>query len=74
MLTKVKEVEGQIAVETARFKSANPIVEALERKRANLVALLNQQTQRILGQNLVGPEDNAKVQNFQNRLSIVLLQ
>ncbi|HEY9295498.1 MAG TPA: capsular biosynthesis protein, partial [Phormidium sp.] len=30
LLTKVKEVEGQIAVETARFKSANPIVEALE--------------------------------------------
>jgi succinoglycan biosynthesis transport protein ExoP len=74
LLTKVKEVEGQIAVETARFKSANPIVEALERKRANLVALLNQQTQRILGQNLVGPEANAKVQNFQNSIRIGLIK
>ncbi|WP_228042040.1 MULTISPECIES: GumC family protein [unclassified Tychonema] len=74
LLTKVKEVEGQIAVETARFKSANPIVEALERKRANLVALLNQQTDRILGQNLVGPEANAKVQNFQNSIRIGLIK
>ena len=74
LLTKVKEVEGQIAVETARFKSANPIVEALERKRANLVALLNQQTQRILGQNLVGTAANSKVQNFQNSIRIGLIK
>ncbi|MEG4286783.1 polysaccharide biosynthesis tyrosine autokinase [Microcoleus sp. A006_D1] len=74
LLTKVKEVEGQIAVETARFKSANPIVEALERKRANLVALLNQQTERILGQNLVGTQANAKVQNFQNSIRIGLIK
>jgi succinoglycan biosynthesis transport protein ExoP len=74
LLSKVKEVEGQIAVETARFKSANPIVEALERKRANLVALLNQQTQRILGQNLVGTAANSKVQNFQNSIRIGLIK
>ncbi|MEG4318097.1 MULTISPECIES: polysaccharide biosynthesis tyrosine autokinase [unclassified Microcoleus] len=74
LLTKVKEVEGQIAVETARFKSANPIVEALERKRANLVALLNQQTDRILGQNLVGTQANSKVQNFQNSIRIGLIK
>jgi len=74
LLTKVKEVEGQIAVETARFKSANPIVEALQRKRANLVALLNQQTQRILGQNLVGTAANSKVQNFQNSIRIGLIK
>ncbi|WP_445248669.1 GumC family protein [Microcoleus sp. OTE_8_concoct_300] len=74
LLAKVKEVEGQIAVETARFKSANPIVEALERKRANLVALLNQQTQRILGQNLVGTAANSKVQNFQNSIRIGLIK
>ena len=74
LLTKVKEVEGQIAVETARFKSANPIVEALERKRANLVALLNQQTQRILGQNLVGTTANSKVQNFQNSIRMGLIK
>ncbi|AFZ05747.1 capsular exopolysaccharide family [Oscillatoria nigro-viridis PCC 7112] len=74
LLIKVKEVEGQIAVETARFKSANPIVEALERKRANLVALLNQQTDRILGQNLVGTQANSKVQNFQNSIRIGLIK
>ncbi|MGB7711737.1 MAG: polysaccharide biosynthesis tyrosine autokinase [Microcoleus sp.] len=74
LLTKVKEVEGQIAIETARFKSANPIVEALERKRANLIALLNKQTERILGQNLVGPQANSKVQNFQNSIRIGLIK
>ncbi len=74
LLTKVKEVEGLIAVETARFKSANPIVEALERKRENLVALLNKQTERILGQNLVGTQANSKVQNFQNSIRIGLIK
>ncbi len=74
LLTKVKEVEGQIAVETARFKSANPIVEALERKRANLIGLLNKQTDRILGQNLVGAEANSKVKNFQNSIRIGLIK
>ena len=74
LLTKVKEVEGQIAVETARFKSANPIVEALERKRENLLALLNKQTDRILGQNLVGAKANSKVQNFQNSIRIGLIK
>lgn len=74
LLTKVKEVEGQIAVETARFKSANPIVEALERKRTNLIGLLNKQTDRILGQNLVGAEANSKVKNFQNSIRIGLIK
>ena len=74
LLTKVKEVEGQIAVETARFKSANPIVEALERKRANLIGLLNKQTERILGQNLVGAEANSKVKNFQNSIRLGLIK
>lgn len=74
LLAKVKEVEGQIAVERARFKSANPLVEALERKRTNLVALLDQQTQRILGQNLAGATANSKVQNFQNSIRIGLIK
>lgn len=74
LLTKVKEVEGQIAVETARFKSANPIVEALERKRANLIGLLNKQTERILGQNLVGAQANSKVKNFQNSIRLGLIK
>jgi polysaccharide biosynthesis transport protein len=74
LLTKVKEVEGQIAVETARFKSANPIVEALERKRDNLKGLLDRQTDRILGQNLVSTQANSKVQNFQNSIRIGLIK
>jgi polysaccharide biosynthesis transport protein len=74
LLTKVKEVEGQIAVETARFKAANPIVEALERKRANLMTLLDRQTTRILGQNLEGTQANSKVQNFQNSIRIGLIK
>jgi len=74
LLTKVKEVEGQIAIETARFKSANPIVEALERKRANLIGLLNKQTERILGQNLVGAQANSKVKNFQNSIRLGLIK
>jgi len=49
-------------------------VEALERKRANLIALLNKQTERILGQNLVGPQANSKVQNFQNSIRIGLIK
>lgn len=74
LLVKVKEVESQIAVESARFKSANPYLEALERKRANLLDLLNQQTQRIVGQNLGVASNNSKVMRFQNSIRIGLIK
>ena len=74
LLVKVKEVESQIAVESARFKSANPYLEALERKRTNLVDLLNQQTQRIVGQNLGVAANNSKVMRFQNSIRVGLIK
>lgn len=74
LLVKVKEVESQIALESARFKSANPLLEALERKRANLLDLLNQQTQRIIGQNLGVDANNSKVMRFQNSIRVGLIK
>ncbi|HLO48785.1 MAG TPA: polysaccharide biosynthesis tyrosine autokinase [Kamptonema sp.] len=74
LLVKVKEVESQIAVESARFKSANPYLEALERKRANLLDLLNQQTQRIVGQNLGVASNNSKVMRYQNSIRVGLIK
>lgn len=73
LLAKVKEVEGQIALESARFKALNPYVEALERKRNNLLTLLNQETQRILGQSL-GVTTNSRVMAFQNSVRLGLIK
>lgn len=73
LLAKLKEVEGQIAVESARFQSANPYLQSLLRKRENLQTLLNQETQRILGQNLAGTVSNPQVMTFQNPVRIELI-
>lgn len=73
LLAKLKEIEGQIAVEAARFQSANPYLQSLLRKQENLQALLNHEMQRILGQNLVGTARNPQVMTFQNQVRIDLI-
>lgn len=48
LLNQVQEVEGQIAIESVRFKAGSPTLKALQAKRDNLLPLLQQEAQRIL--------------------------
>ncbi len=49
LLTQIKDLEAQIAVDSARYQPDSPQIEALEEKRDNLLPLLEQQASQTLG-------------------------
>ncbi|NEO98480.1 MAG: polysaccharide biosynthesis tyrosine autokinase [Symploca sp. SIO2E9] len=72
LLAQIKEAESQIAVESARFQSDSPAIQALLEQRQNLQNLLNQETERILGQALT-KVSNSQVLVIQNATRIGLI-
>lgn len=75
LLAKLKEVESQIAVESARFQSDSPNIQSLDAQRQNLLSLLNKETQEILGQNLTQAKtQNASVLILQNSIRLGMIQ
>ncbi|MGD2180869.1 GumC family protein [Lusitaniella coriacea] len=73
LLGEIKDIEAKIAIESTRFTPNSPNIIALERKRANLLALLNRETQRILGENFTGTAENSQVLSYQNSLRLDLI-
>lgn len=59
LLNELQQVEVKLAQESARFSSENPVVQALEDKKANLLSLLQQEAGGILGQNLANAVENS---------------
>ncbi|PSB03072.1 GumC family protein [Merismopedia glauca] len=49
LFTQIKQIESQIAVESTRFLPTSPQIQDLESKRNQLVSLLNQQKQKVVG-------------------------
>lgn len=68
LLKQLKQVESQIAVESARFSNENPVIQTLREKQKNLSALLQQEAGKIVGQNSGGRAANPQVLSFQNSL------
>jgi len=52
LLNKLQEVEAKIATELSRFTEESPPVQALRNQQRNLLPLLEQESQRVLGANL----------------------
>jgi capsular exopolysaccharide synthesis family protein len=71
---KIQEIDNQIAVESARFLPDSPTIQSLRAKRQGLLALQNQETQRILGQSIEGTTNNPQVLAFQNSVRLGLIQ
>lgn len=71
--TKYQEIENQLAVERGRFLPDSPNIQSLEAKRESLLALLNQQAQEIIGQNLSETVKNPQVRAFQNEVRLSLI-
>lgn len=66
LLKDLRDIEGQIALETARFQTTTPMVEALQDKREKLVPLLEAEANRILGPALASQLDiDAQSAGFQ---------
>ena len=75
LLAKLKEIESQIAIESARFQFNSPNIQSLDAQRQNLLSLLNKETQEILGQNLTEAKaKNASVLVLQNSIRIGMIQ
>ena len=59
LLDELQQVELELAKESARFSSENPVVQSLEDKRERLSSLLQQEAGGILGQNLSNAVENS---------------
>ncbi len=68
LLVQLKDIESQIAIESATFNSASPEMQLLEDKRQNLLRLLNQETQEILDANSKTTPSNPSIFSFQTSL------
>ncbi|MEM7591298.1 MAG: polysaccharide biosynthesis tyrosine autokinase [Cyanobacteria bacterium P01_A01_bin.83] len=59
LLDELQLVEVELAKESARFSAQNPVVEALEDRKARLLDLLQQEAKGVLGQNLSNTVEDA---------------
>ncbi|HEY9817867.1 MAG TPA: hypothetical protein V6D20_18990 [Candidatus Obscuribacterales bacterium] len=74
LLTQFRELEAQIAVESARFTEASPTIQALREQQDNIASLMNSTAQSIIGPALGGESSNPEVQAFQNSIRLGLIQ
>ena len=71
---KIQELDNKIAEEKARFEDENPVIQSLEEKRTNLKTLQEEESKRIVGQNLNGARNSPQVEAFQNSVRLGLIQ
>jgi capsular exopolysaccharide synthesis family protein len=55
LLNQLQELETKIATESARFTEASPTIQALRDQQRNLLPLLRQEAQQVLGNNVSSP-------------------
>ncbi|WGV27778.1 GumC family protein [Halotia branconii] len=56
ILTQLQEIERQLASDRSRFQENNPVIVNLEARKANLTALLKQQTIQTVGTSVQVPQ------------------
>lgn len=61
LLAQLKQIESQIAVQSATFRPESPEIQLLFEQRQNVLSLLEQETEQIPGVNSVGVRDNPNV-------------
>lgn len=74
LVAKYKEVERQIATESARFQPGSPQMQNLESQRQKLQDLMQQETQQIIGQNLTITGENGPSLGTQNPTRLALIK
>lgn len=71
LLTQLQQIESQIAVKSARFSDESPVITSLREQKANLLQLLDQEAQNILGQQAA---KGSQVKAFQDPLRLELIR
>lgn len=74
VLTKLQEVEQQLAIERSRFSDGNPAIIDLEQKQANLQNLLQKQIAQTIGTQVDVPEKLLQVGELKQDLIADYLQ
>ncbi|TVQ18759.1 MAG: capsular biosynthesis protein [Leptolyngbya sp. DLM2.Bin15] len=74
LLAQFRELEAQIAVESARFTELSPTIQSLREQQNNIAGLMNATAQSIIGPALGGESSNPEVQAFQNTIRRGLIQ
>jgi receptor protein-tyrosine kinase len=72
LLQKLLELETNIAIESARFTPKAPQIQALLDQREQILPLLSQEAERVLGQDLANIDP--KILSFQDSIRIGLIQ
>ncbi len=72
LLKKLLDLETTIAIESARFNSNAPQIQALLDQRSQILPLLEQEAQRVLGQN--SNQVNPEILRFQDSVRLDLIQ
>ena len=70
LLKQLKQVESQIAIESARFSEENPTIRTLQEQHKNLSRLLKQEAEQILG----STARTSQVPTFQNSIRLALIK
>jgi len=74
LLKQLKQIEAQIAIESARFTEESPVTQSLREQQRNLSLLLNQETRRILGSEQPSAAGNPQASSFQSSTSLGLIK
>lgn len=74
LLKQLKQIEAQIAIESARFTEESPVTLSLREQQKNLSLLLNQETRRILGKDPLSTTGNPQAPSFQSSTSLGLIK
>ena len=74
LLNQLQEVETKIATESVRFTSANPILQTLVETREQILPLIRQEAQQIIGNNLATAKVDPNKLTYQNSIRLALTQ
>jgi capsular exopolysaccharide synthesis family protein len=74
LLNELQKVELDLARESSRFSTANPVIQNLTEKRTSLLTLLQQEAGSVLGENLSSSVDNSSNLTSPSRLRLQLNQ
>lgn len=75
ILTRIREIETKIAIESVRFNDESPTIVRLREQREKLLPLLNREAQLTLGNNAPDVKlDSSQIGGFQNSVRRELIQ
>lgn len=74
LLNELQDIETKIATESVRFTENSPALQALKEQRQKLLPLINQEAQKVLGNNIPTKTIDTQRLTYQNSIRLGLTQ